>query len=363
MSARQPRLVWRLVFGGLLSLVLVVSASLGAVEAHPSTGDRVTGQPKPAKLSGSGVAPMKGALDLSKAPTITPGALTSATPIHSHLDRMTPQERATYEANARKGIGVPQAKATAKPPSATASINPSFVGGGTIPLVTKNVDGLKSNQAGGFLPPDQAIATDLGYVMEGVNNAVAIYSASSGALAYGPYSATTFFNPVKPGTDTFSDPQMYYDVMRDRWIVVWLQHTAAGLTYLDIAVSTSNSPTQPTPGAQYKEYQISTAVMGQTSWCDNETLGVEYYSLTITCSMFDTTNTFLGNAIFAFNKAPMLSGGSTNYWWMTNYATPTSSPAAAFVPRFGSVRRLRRVCKTPSLSSLPIPAIPERTRI
>lgn len=312
--------MWQSVSACLFVLVLIPIAFLGAAGARASTGDRAANQPPPATLGGRGVAPMKGMVDLSKTPTITHGVQAGATPPHRHPDRMTPQERAIYEANARKGIGVPQAKATAQRPGSTR--NASFVGGNTLPLVTKNVDGMNSTLFLDFVaPPDQALATDLGYVMEGVNNAVAIYRASTGALAYGPYYTSDFFAPVRQGNDTFSDPQMNYDVMRDRWIVSWLEITPANLTYLDIAVSASNSPTQPTPGGQYREYQIPTTVMGPNTWCDYDTLGIEYYSLTITCAMFNTSRAFLGNAVFVFNKASMLSGATVNYWWWTNYVT------------------------------------------
>jgi hypothetical protein len=137
---------------------------------------------------------MKGTLDLSKAPTIKAGGSeSSASP--PVFDSMTPQQRATYEANARKGIGVPPAPTTQKPATIAPSLTSNFVGGGTVPLLTKSFEGLNSAQAGNVGVPNVTIATDLSYVMEGVNNAVGIYRTSTGALAYGPYSADTFFAP------------------------------------------------------------------------------------------------------------------------------------------------------------------------
>ena len=73
--------------------------------------------------------------------------------------------------------------------------------------------------------PHTALATDLSYLMEGIDTAVAIYRTSNGALAYGPYTADSFFQPIKHAGDTFSDPQMNYDVMRDHWIVTYLEWT------------------------------------------------------------------------------------------------------------------------------------------
>ena len=62
--------------------------------------------------------------------------------------------------------------------------------------------------------------------MEGVNSAIAIYRASTGALQFGPYAASSFFAPVYSSGDTFYNGQMYYDVMRDRWVVSYLQFMA-----------------------------------------------------------------------------------------------------------------------------------------
>jgi len=92
-------------------------------------------------------------------------------------------------------------------------------------LVTKNVDGQTTPDCTGFVYSDPAIATDLSYVMEGVNGAIAMYRASTGALAYGPYRAGSFFAPVPVlgAGDGFINPQTYYDVMRDRWVVSYLQ--------------------------------------------------------------------------------------------------------------------------------------------
>jgi hypothetical protein len=154
--------------------------------------------------------------------------------------------------------------------------------------------------------------------MEGVDNAIAIYSASSGAKLYGPYSPDSFFAPVKHAGDIFAYPQMYYDVMRDRWIVVYLEITSSRtVTYLDIAVSQTTSPTQPSPGAQYNVYQFDTSFEGTpkvNSYCDFETLGVDYWGLYISCVEYRNFS-FVGNTVLAINKAPMLSGANPNTWF------------------------------------------------
>jgi hypothetical protein len=173
----------------------------------------------------------------------------------------TPEQRAAYEAAVRNGsIKLPSVTQTLTV-NGTAAQSPNFVGGGTNPLLMKNFDGLNSTQSAcgnGACPPDQAIATDLSYVMEGVNNSIGIYNANTGALQYGPYAADRFFAPVKRMGDVFCNPQMNSDVMRDRWVVLFLETKSDNsVNSLDLAVSRTNSPTQPSLGAQYNVYQFA----------------------------------------------------------------------------------------------------------
>ena len=217
--------------------------------------------------SGRGVAPMKGTVDLAKLPTIKAGAQTTiqSAPPPQRLDPLTPEQRAAYEAGLKHATNLPSASAGAPLPQA--KISPNFIGGSKIPLLTKNVDGLTSVDAGApFVVAGPAVATDLSYVMEGVSESFAVYRASDGSRAFGPYLESSFFAPVFHGpNDLFSNTLMDYDVMRDRWIVVAIEGSAAGPSYLDIAVSASTAPNQPAPGGQYHEYQIPTTFRGAAS--------------------------------------------------------------------------------------------------
>jgi hypothetical protein len=301
----------RIAVASLMCLAFLAAASGAFASARPA-GSKASTANVSIKPTRQFTVARKGVLDLSKAPTIKPGDKPTSGPPPT-FDPMTPQQRAAYEANARKGIGVPPAPTTQKSATSAPSLTSNFVGGGVVPLLGKQFDGLNSAQAGNAAVPDVTIATDLSYVMEGVNNAVGIYRTSTGALAYGPYSADTFFQPVKIAGDTFGRPQMYYDVMRDRWIVLWMEYTAVGQTYhsyVDLAISTSNSPTQPIPGAQYYEYQISMYDNITGEWCYQASLGVEYYTLTLGCTMLTSGNSFSGNWVIVLQKAPMLSGGA-----------------------------------------------------
>jgi hypothetical protein len=305
----------------------------------------------------------KGVVDVSKLLKVTSSSQTSGAARAKH-DLRTPQQKAAYEAGVRNGsIKVPNATQVAKAPL-SASQGPKFVGGGVQPLVVKNVDGLNDSQgACGGYPPDQAIATDLSYVMEDVNTSIGIFNANTGALQFGPYSAASFFAPIKQAGDLFSHPQMNSDVMRDRWVVVMIEYPEdVSTSYIDIAVSTSTAPTQPVPGGQYREFQFSGNTLGgggHTSFCDYPTLGIDYYGLYVTCVEFQDDGAFLGNTTFALDKprctpaVELAMAGSTTM--------PLPLPTARRL-RTASAQRRPRVCRTRSSSSRPTPGMaPVRT--
>jgi len=255
---------------------------------------------------------MKGAVDLAKLPTVKAGAqtVTQATP-QQRLDPLTPAQRAAYEASLKHATNLPRADAGAPLPQT--NVSPNFIGGSKIPLLTKSVDGLTSVDAGApFVIPDPAVATDLSYVMEGVSESFAIYRASDGSRAFGPYLESSFFAPVFHSSDQYGNTLMDYDVMRDRWIVVAVEGSSNGPTYLDIAVSTSTAPNQPMPGGQYHEYQILMASRGSGTHCGPVLLGVEYYSLTITCGVNNFAG-LLGDETIVIDKAPLLTGAPASY--------------------------------------------------
>jgi hypothetical protein len=96
----------------------------------------------------------------------------------------------------------------------------------TTPLTNQNVPGtigfsaltnvLQAQTHGGFdlEPPDQGLCAGGGYVMEFINNALAIYDKNGNQLVAPIGSADAFKQPT---TDFFSDPRCYYDAPTKRW--------------------------------------------------------------------------------------------------------------------------------------------------
>jgi hypothetical protein len=107
----------------------------------------------------------------------------------------------------------------------------------TTPLTNQNVPGesgfsgltnvLQAQTNGGFdlEPPDQGLCAGGGYVMEFINNALAIYNKGGYQLVAPIGSANAFLQPT---TDFFSDPRCYYDAPTKRWF--YQEFTVGGTT-------------------------------------------------------------------------------------------------------------------------------------
>lgn len=324
-------------------LVVVMFAtvlSIGASFVHTNNNANAANANSPKALS-SGMSmrvAAHGTIDLSKAPKLPAN---TAQPTHRPLTNL-PLPAAARAKSVGLKAGIPSAVTEAK---ALASTGANFVGGGTTPLLGANANGLNSTQAGGWYPPDQAIgvggagAAVNQYVVEGVNNAVAIYNTNMGLVA-GPYSSDTIFASVKVNGDFFSDPQITYDADRVHWVIVYLEltpgQTASGVThgYIDVAISNGIYPTGIPSNYNVYRFDINLS-SGTTEWCDYPTLGMEYWNLYVSCATFDTGGNFIGNRVFMFAKTDLINGSGSPHWgWFFNIPTSVSCGTNCLQPAY-----------------------------
>jgi hypothetical protein len=319
---------WRRLAASLVALSLLIALTIsltGLISAKSRAASATSDRPQVYRPSGHGTALAHGAVDLAKLPTSTPHAGASAlTPLplrhalRSPAQRQADTDRRLQQAPAPVPVALQAQQATGS--RATAE-SPNFVGGGALPVLGKQFDGLNSTQSGGGWAT-MAIATDVGYVMQGTTNALAIYSPASGATLGGPYAAQSFFAPIYHSGFTFFDPQMYFDVMRKRWIVAYLESDIIGDSYLDIAVSQNGTPTQ-----QYNLYQFATDFRPTVfdNVCNHMTLGVDYWGIYLSC--FESSFSFnsVGNTVLAIDKAPMLTGAPNPKTWYWNDRVKTAN--------------------------------------
>ena len=160
---------------------------------------------------------------------------------------------------------------------------------------------------GSFLPsstpPDTSGAAGATQFVQWVNNSLAVFDKTSGAVVLGPVAGNTIFNgfggPCQTRND--GDPIVEYDKAAGRWVLS--QFTAAA-PYLEcIAVSTTSDAT-----GSYYRYAFN---MGP-NFADYPHMGVWPDGYYFSFNMFAPGNgPSIGGRACAFDRAAMLAGNNT----------------------------------------------------
>jgi hypothetical protein len=129
-----------------LGAVLTISVA-GAAGAKATTPNSISDQPKVYQPSGHGTALAHGVVDMATLPTIAPHAVTTVqTPPLPAPDALTPAQRQAYNDKARATTPTTIPGSQPASPSSNAP-SPRFVGGGSVPLLVKQFDGISSRRA------------------------------------------------------------------------------------------------------------------------------------------------------------------------------------------------------------------------
>jgi len=178
-------------------------------------------------------------------------------------------------------------------------------------------------------PPDMSLAVSENFVLQMVNNYVAVYS-KSGALQSGfPKSADAFFG-LAAGTYT-TDPRAFYDWDSHRFFVLELTETNTanpkGSPNVG-AVAWAVSQTQDPRRGWYiysNNLQQGSGVcpdfptLGHdtTNWGPYATKGGIYIGLNLWSGANDCgDDSYANNIIYILPKDALYSGGGYGYWWM-----------------------------------------------
>ena len=207
-------------------------------------------------------------------------------------------------------------------------------------------------------PPDQGLCAGHGFVMESVNDVLAIYDRSGNELV-GPVDLNTFYGyPAAINRTTgaygpsITDPSCYYDAGTQRWfqIVLTLDRigttsSLAGTNHLDIAVSQTADPT----GAR-NIYHLPVQNNGTQGtpdhgctggFClgDYPHIGADAHAIFLTTNVFSLFGPgFYGAQIYAISKQALASGAASPNVVLFNGGDP-SVPAPAFTVTFSFQRR------------------------
>ena len=156
-------------------------------------------------------------------------------------------------------------------------------------------------------PPDQGLCAGGGYVMEFVNNALAIYD-KSGSQLLAPIGSTQAFK--QPASDFLSDPRCYYDAPTKRW---FYQEFVIGKTTSRQFEAVSNTQ-DPTGGYTVYSWNTTDAkTKGCPCFGDYDNLGADSNGIYVTTDQFAIapTGPFNGVVIYAISKAELESTAQT----------------------------------------------------
>lgn len=198
-------------------------------------------------------------------------------------------------------------------------------------------------------PPDQGLCAGNGFVMESVNDVLAIYDQQGNKLV-GPVDLNTFYGypaAINRSTGAFgpsiTDPSCYYDADTRRWFQIVLtldrvgsSSSLAGTNHLDIAVSQTSNPT----GA-WNIYRLPVQNNGTQGtpdhgcaggFClgDYPHIGADANAIFLTTNEFALFGSgFYGAQIYAISKRALVSGAASPNVVLFNGGDP-SIPAPAF---------------------------------
>src|SRR5579859_1592351 len=170
-------------------------------------------------------------------------------------------------------------------------------------------------------PPDQGLCVGGDFVVESVNDVIAVYRTSDHAMVSGPTALNAFFGlPFAINRTTgargpfLSDPKCYFDASTNRWFLTILEIDAAPSvrTHTLIAVTQTSNP-----NGVWSFFSIDATDDGNNGTpshancpClgDQPLIGADKYGFYITTNEFPLfTNGFNGAQVYAISKSQLVA--------------------------------------------------------
>ncbi len=200
-----------------------------------------------------------------------------------------------------------------------ASTNPITAQRSAATFGFSGINSLQDDTANGFTtePPDQGLAVGNGYILEAVNDSLAVYT-TQGIQVTPAVGLAGFFG--LPAQAFVSDPRAYYDADTQRWFVAeWVSSTRLQKSEYLIAVSQTSDPSGDF--AVYKLDATNSQVPGCPCFPDFTQVGADKYGFYLSGNLFGK-GSYAGADIYAFSKQALVAG--------------VLPPAVLFLPAFGS---------------------------
>jgi hypothetical protein len=177
----------------------------------------------------------------------------------------------------------------------------------------------------GWTPPNPGAAAGPNYIVETVNESVAIFSKATGTLV-SQETLQTLFSGFANGS--VNDPGMFdpfalYDDLAGRFVVgAQVRDSTNHKAYVDIAVSNSSDPTQG-----FSEVHQIEVDEGGKYWSDNGKLGFNADAYVFTGNLYTFSNVCNNELVLTINKSSVLDqNDNTLTDYLVNYNNDGAYP-------------------------------------
>lgn len=177
-------------------------------------------------------------------------------------------------------------------------------------------------------PPDQGLCADKSFVVEAVNNGIAVYS-NRGKLLAGVEALSQFFRiapevvrPKGPFGPFISDPKCLYDASTNHWflteLVMSTNPTTGAMiapTYTYVAVSKTSNPTGSWTVLNFNTTDDGTSGTPAHAGCpcfgDQPLIGADHYGFYVSTNEFSlSTSAFNGAQLYAISKRKLIAAAT-----------------------------------------------------
>jgi hypothetical protein len=315
----------RLAFGGLAGLVVLALVGVVFLHANAANAEHPQTASTPSQIISTGSR-----TDAQLAPAAYLGTRNAATiPQGQPFQGTTTVPFRTWRKNstltAQPGLHAP-APSGATAPAISNRVNPET------PLPTNTFQGQAEN---GFTPSDMGLAAGGGYIVQAVNDSIAVWNTSGVRQSGWPKTPQAFYNV--PATTSMYDPRVIYDTISGRFFVLFDEDggTAPGKYssnyYIAISV-TSN------PNGSWHFYHFGTGenlTTTNAAFADFPILGIDALGVYFTGNRFFFTanNGGFADSFVGFVSRAQLEAGATSLTYhVFNNLTTSSGQAFSVAP-------------------------------
>jgi hypothetical protein len=193
------------------------------------------------------------------------------------------------------------------------------------PILLKDFPGIPQ---GNSIPPDPHCAVGPDHFMAVVNTSFRIYDKDGNVLK--TIAADSWFTNVFPSAGAF-DPKVLYDMIDQRWVMVWLQQNDGAQTAtILLSVSDDSDPLGTWYNWAIPANQVGGTVV--SNWSDYQGVGYDENALYITSSQFSFTGYYQYTKIRIIGKAQLYANTAGSVTWsdLWNIGLPPGASGSPF---------------------------------